>query len=400
MVRRCNNVGVRIYVDIIINHMAADHAVALGTGGSTADPFARHFPAVPYTALDFNPGCSIYNWNDPHEIRNCELVGLRDLDQGRPWVRDRINDFLNHLIEIGVAGFRVDAAKHMWPGDLEVIYGSVRNLNTDHGFPAGARPFITQEVIDFGGEGISRDEYRHLGTITEFRFSGEIGGVFRGYNNLRWLINWGEGWGFLPSWQALVFVDNHDNQRGHGGGGESVLNYKVARQYKMATAFTLAHPYGIVRLMSSFDFAHSDQGPPQDASGNIISPSILPDGTCGNGWVCEHRWRQIYQMVDFRNIARGTDVNNWWDNQYNQIAFSRGNRGFIAFNGQSDAFNHYLQTGLPAGRYCDIISGRNVNGYCSGATVEVGGNGFAQIVIAGNAYDGVLAIHVGSTVSI
>lgn len=59
-------------------------------------------------------------------------------------------EFLNKLIDLGVAGFRVDAAKHMWPEDLKAIYSSVKNLNTDFGFPKNARPYIYQEVIDLG----------------------------------------------------------------------------------------------------------------------------------------------------------------------------------------------------------------------------------------------------------
>ena len=41
--------------------------------------------------------------------------------------------------------------------------------------------------------------------------------------------NWGEGWGLMPSDRALVFVDNHDNQRGHGAGGSSILTFWDAR---------------------------------------------------------------------------------------------------------------------------------------------------------------------------
>ena len=55
---------------------------------------------------------------------------------------------MGDTINLGVAGFRVDACKHMWPGDLEVIYGGLPNLNIRSGFRAGARPFIAQEVID------------------------------------------------------------------------------------------------------------------------------------------------------------------------------------------------------------------------------------------------------------
>ena len=64
----------------------------------------------------------------------------------------------------------------------------------------------------------------------------------------------GEGWAFLPSDHALVFVDNHDNQRGHGGGGDSILTFRLAKLYKMAQAFNLAWPYGVTRVMSSYNW--------------------------------------------------------------------------------------------------------------------------------------------------
>ncbi|CAD7011290.1 unnamed protein product [Ceratitis capitata] len=115
MVRRCNNVGVRIFVDVVFNHMTGDNVNARGTGGSTADPSNKSFPAVPYSNLDFHPTCSINNYNDKYEVRNCELVGLKDLDQSKSWVQDRVVDFLNHLISLGVAGFRVDAASICGP---------------------------------------------------------------------------------------------------------------------------------------------------------------------------------------------------------------------------------------------------------------------------------------------
>ncbi|EDS43918.1 alpha-amylase B [Culex quinquefasciatus] len=394
MVRRCNQVGVRIYVDIVINHMAA--MSGQGTGGSSVN--GLNFPAVPFGPNDFNPHCEIYNYNDPYQVRNCWLVGLPDLALGTQWVRDRIVDLMNKVSGYGVAGFRVDAVKHMWPGDLQHIYGRLNNLPTDHGFPAGAKPFLTQEVIDLGGEAISRDEYTHLGTVTEFRFSAQIGRVFRGYDRLSHLTNWGEGWGFLPSHLALVFVDNHDNQRGHGAGGSDVLTHKIPKNYKMASAFMLAHPYGIPRIMSSFFFNDGDQGPPQDGGGNLVPPSINADDSCGNGWACEHRWRQIYNMVGFRNAVSGTGINDWWDNGANQMAFCRGGRGFVAFNLEGYDLNQSLQTCLPAGDYCDVISGNKVSGGCTGTVVHVGGDGRANIHISAHGDDGVLAIHANSRV--
>jgi alpha-amylase len=389
MTRRCNDVGIRIYADVVINHMNARQGS--GTGGSSANVGSLQWPSVPFGPPDFNYDCAITNYNDPIMVRNCRLVGLPDLNQGVPWVREKIKGFLNHLISLGVAGFRVDAVKHMWPGDLQAIYNSLDNLNTNYHFAPGLRAFITQEVIDLGGEAISKYEYNHLGTVTEFRHSAEIGRLFRGNNRLTHMINWGEGWGFLPSQDALVFVDNHDNQRGHGAGGGDVLTHKLGKNYKMATAFMLAHPYGIQRIMSSFYFDDGDQGPPHDGAGNLVSPN--PDGLCGNGWVCEHRWRQIYQMVHFRNVVRGTGINDWWSNGHNQIAFCRGGRGFIAFNIQGSDLSQNLQTCLSAGTYCDIISGSKEGGSCTGKSVSVGGDGRANIFIGHNEFDGVLAIH-------
>lgn len=53
----------------------------VGTAGSTANYHTKEFPAVPYSALDFHDTCELIDYNDPIAVRNCELVGMRDLDQ-------------------------------------------------------------------------------------------------------------------------------------------------------------------------------------------------------------------------------------------------------------------------------------------------------------------------------
>jgi len=52
-----------------------------------------------------------------------------------------------------------------------------------------------------------------------------------------------------------------------------------------------------------------------------------------------------------------------------------------------------FQTCLPAGTYCDVISGSKSNGVCTGKTVIVGSDRKADIVILHDEEDGVLAIH-------
>ncbi|CAK9827439.1 Alpha-amylase-related protein [Anthophora retusa] len=390
MVARCNHAGVRIYVDAILNHMSGNWQNAHGVGNSKANTYELQYYAVPYTASDFHKPCAVSNYKDPVNVRNCELTGLHDLDQGKEYVRQKMVEFLNGVIDAGVAGFRIDAAKHMWPADLNIIYSRLNNLNTVHGFPANSRPYIYQEVIDYGQEPISKREYNKIAAVIEFAYAHEIINSFQGHNLLKWFVNWGEKWNLLPSSDALVFIDNHDTQRDSG----EVLTYKSSKLYKMAVAFMLAHPYGTPKVMSSYDFNNRDQGPPQDNNQNIRSPLIRPDNTCGNGWICEHRWRQIYNMVGFRNIVKGTSVDKWWDNGSNQIAFCRGNRGFVAINGDKYDLKATLMTCLPAGQYCDVISGSLVNGRCTGKVVNVQNNSNAYVEITQQDYDGALAIHV------
>ncbi|KAK7084372.1 Pancreatic alpha-amylase 2a5 [Halocaridina rubra] len=411
MVTRCNNVGVRIYVDAVINHMSGGWPQGtVGTGGSSFDSGSQSYPGVPFSGFDFNDAnCNtasgnIENYGDANQVRNCKLVGLNDLNQGSDYVRGKIIEFMNRLIGFGVAGFRVDASKHMWPGDMQAIFDSLDNLRNDV-FGANARAFIFQEVIDLGGEAISAEEYVGNGRVTEFRYGKFLGEAFRGNNQLKWLSDFGEGWGMTDRANALVFIDNHDNQRGHGAGGDMILTFRVDRLYKMGTAYMLAWPYGFTRIMSSYYWDQNivdgqDQndwiGPPMDGNENIIGATINADGTCGGGWICEHRWRQITNMVEFRNVAHGTDMNDWWDNGSNQIAFCRGNKGFIAINGDGSDLTQTLQTCLSAGTYCDVISGGLENGSCTGKSVTVNADGTAYIELLTSEMDGVLAIHANS----
>ncbi|XP_011300849.1 alpha-amylase [Fopius arisanus] len=396
MVRRCNAADVRIYVDVVVNHMTGDANPARGVDGSTAEPSLKSYPAVPFTSADFHRTCAISNYQNATEVRDCELSGLHDLDQSKEHVRAAIVEYMDRITDLGVAGFRIDAAKHMWPQDLRIIYSRLKNLSVSAGFPRNSRPFIYQEVIDLGNEGVKKAEYTDFGRVIEFNFGIVLGNMFRGLEPLKDLKNWGNGWGLLPSGDALVMIDNHDNQRGHGAGGATILTYKDARIYKMATAFELAHPYGTTRIMSSYSFTDPSVGPPADSDGTIISPKIT-NNVCTNGWICEHRWHQIYQMVIFRNVAKRSPVENWWDNGNNQISFSRGRLGFIAINGETEDLRGNLTTGLPAGKYCDVISGEVRGNKCTGKTIEVTENGKAFIEIPANADDGVLAIHIGRT---
>ncbi|XP_021961755.1 alpha-amylase 1 [Folsomia candida] len=408
MVRRCNNVGVRIIVDCVINHMTHRTTAGLGTAGSSFNSANKQYPTVPYGPQDFHnaehcPTASgdIENHQDPVESRNCELGGLRDLNQGISSVREKITAFMNYLIDFGVAGFRIDAAKQIWPQDMQSIADGLKDLAWQHGFPPGSRPFIFQEIIILGEEPMAGSDYFGSGRATEFKYGLYLGEALFGRRQLKDLANIGEPAGMYPSDYAMSFVDNHDNQRGHGAGGTNIVSHLQPKLYKIANAFMLAWPYGQAKVMSSYvwsgDDADSWVGPP-NTDGATDDVVITPEETCTNGWVCEHRWRQIKTMVAFRNLVGNAPVQNWWDNGNNQISFCRGNLGFIALNNEGSDLDRDLQTCLPAGDYCDITTAEIVNGACTGRKITVGGDGLARVFISGGDEELVFATHVNAKV--
>ena len=205
-----------------------------------------------------------------------------------------------------MAGFRVDASKHMWPKELEAIQNEINDVNASV-FPPNTKPFIYHEVIDMSNEPIKGQHYSHMGRVCDFRYCTKIREkiYYNSINGLRSVYD--PGWGMLPPEDAFIFVDNHDNQRGHGASGH-VLSFKDPPKYRRGVAFTLANDYGYPRVMSSYQFDEHRQGPPHHADYTTKNVPINADGSCGEGWVCEHRWRAISAMVGFAKAVQGTNV--------------------------------------------------------------------------------------------
>ncbi|MDK1286341.1 alpha-amylase [Pseudoalteromonas umbrosa] len=363
MVSRCKAAGVDIYVDAVINHMA--HGSGTGVAGSQFGN--KQYPI--YSPNDFHQTCAInpedYG-NNPWRVQHCELVGLHDLDTDAPYVQSQLANYLNDLLDIGVAGFRLDASKHMPANDIGDILGKLNKQSV-----------VFQEVIDQGGEAVQASEYFQNGLVTEFKYSIKLSETFK-TGQLAWLKSFGEQWGFMPSYKAVVFSDNHDNQRGHGGAG-SIVTFHDGKLYELANVFMLAYPYGYPKVMSSYEF-NGDT----DAGGPTVPVHQGNNLNCNaQQWQCEHRKPFIAGAMRFRNHTNEDwSVQNWWDNGNNQIAFSRGNLGFVAINRESNNMNVRLATGLPAGTYCDELSGGKSAGYCNGRSITVDGDGSAQISLS------------------
>ncbi|MET7615372.1 carbohydrate-binding module family 20 domain-containing protein [Streptomyces sp. NPDC005408] len=346
MVNTCHAAGVKVVVDSVINHMAS--ASGTGTGGSSYEKYT--YPGI-YSGADMDDcRANITNYQDRANVQNCELVGLADLDTGEDYVRGRIAAYLNDLLTLGVDGFRIDAAKHMPAADLANIKSRLSNPGV----------YWKQEAIYGAGEAVSPSEYLGNGDVQEFRYARSLKQVFNN-ENLAYLKNYGEGWGFMESGKSAVFVDNHDTER-----GGDTLNYKDGANYTLANVFMLAWPYGAPDVHSGYEWSDKDAGPPNGGTVNACY---------SDGWKCQHAWREIASMVAFRNTARGQAVTDWWDNGADQIAFGRGSKAYVAINHEGSSLTRTFQTSLPAGDYCDVQSGRGVTVNGSGQfTATLGSN--------------------------
>ncbi|MFD3328899.1 carbohydrate-binding module family 20 domain-containing protein [Streptomyces sp. NPDC058701] len=355
MVDTCHAAGVKVVADSVINHMAASDGT--GTGGSSYTKYG--YPGI-YSGADMDDcRATISNYQDRGNVQNCELVQLADLDTGEAYVRGRIAGYLNDLLSLGVDGFRIDAAKHMPAADLADIKSRLTNPGV----------YWKQEAIFGAGEAVGPAEYLGSGDVQEFRYARDLGRIFRS-ENLAYLKNFGEAWGYMPAGRSGVFVDNHDTER-----GGDTLSYKNGSAYTLANVFMLAWPYGSPDVHSGYEWTDKDAGPPNGGAVNACHT---------DGWKCQHSWREISSMVAFRNAARGQAVTHWWDNGGDQIAFGRGSKAYVAINHEGSALTRTFQTSLPAGDYCDVQSGR---------TVAVGGSGqFTATLGAGTA----VALHVNA----
>ncbi|MFG2724931.1 alpha-amylase family protein [Streptomyces canus] len=356
MVSTCHAAGVKVVVDTVINHMSAGSGT--GTGGSSYTKY--NYPGL-YSSYDMDDCTStITDYTNRANVQNCELVGLADLDTGEEYVRATIAGYLNSLLGYGVDGFRIDAAKHIPATDLANIKSRLSNPSV----------YWKQEVIHGSGEAVQPTEYTGNGDVQEFRYAYDLKRVFNN-ENLAYLKNYGEGWGYMNSSVAGVFVDNHDTER-----NGSTLNYKDGANYTLANVFMLAYPYGAPDINSGYEWSDTDAGPPNNGSVNACWQ---------DGWKCQHAWPEILRMVAFRNATRGESVSNWWDNGGDAIAFGRGAKGYVAINHESSSLSRTYQTSLPAGTYCNVQNNTSVTVGSNGQFTATLGSNTALAIYAGKA---------------
>ena len=336
MVAACGEAGVDVIADAVINHMAG---VDGGTGVAGTDFTHYEYPGL-YSEDDFHDcpmtaSGDIENYSDQQQVQECELVNLADLDTGSETVRDTIAAYLNDLTELGVAGFRIDAAKHMSATDVEAIVGRL-----------DGEPLIISEVIRGGGEPIQPEDYLDAGAVFAFQVAKDISGLVPGGAIAKALeLRDGE----VPSEQAFTFITNHDTER-----NGQTLTSKDGDQFRVATALLLGIDYGTPVVYSGYSFSNRDAGAPQtDGRVDDVACAEPAEDPADGAWLCQHR--DVAGLAEWAAVVGDAPVENLWREGY-AVAFDRGDRGLIAVNDTSTPVTATLTTNLPDGAYCDAAA--------------------------------------------
>lgn len=340
LLNKCHqdNFKIRVYADLIINHMANESREdRLNFPGEAELQKYREQPNLYeknrlygdlsqglFSADDFNQQGTIIDFLNRGEVQFKDLGGLPDL-KDNDWVLQQQREMLTALIEMSFDGFRIDAIKHITKRMLDnftnrelvgdkYLFGEVLTGN-DRDEDIFIKPFLRETWI-------SGYDFPLFQTIREaFSFGGSLRRLAHPEN---------EG-NALPYNRAVTFVVNHDIPHNDGFRG-----WILDRQDEyLAYVYILGKDGGVPLIYSDHDESN--------------------DGG---------RWENILQRPDLSNIIRfhnavhGQEMVILYESD-TVLVFRRGNMGIVAINkGGTESWVNFNTWGLKnPGNYTDLIGG-------------------------------------------
>jgi alpha-amylase len=330
MVDALNAQGVAVYADIVLNHMANERSASTSFPGTSAlNSYASNSSYWNNQKLfgnlsdglfgsgDFNPASCIQDYNDVWQVQNWRLcggsgdTGLPDLNPNS-WVVTQQRSYLQALKNMGVKGFRVDAAKHM----------SAYHLNQIFTASIKSGLYIFGEIITSGGSG-SLDYDRFLSPY--LRDTDHKAYDFALFNSIRNAFGFG---GSLSSLSNPVAV------------GQALQNDR-------AVTFTVTHD---IPLNAGFRYQIMNTTDEQLAYAFVLGrdggkPLIFSDstGTDSNRWVNAYKAAPIANMIKFHNRTQGQAMEVLAANSC-AILFRRGEEGIVGINKCGNQENFSVNT--------------------------------------------------------
>jgi pullulanase/glycogen debranching enzyme len=349
MIKACNEAGVKVFADAVFNQRPND---GVGLGGST---YGNNSYPDGFNDGDFHHnGCSVSNYSDEWNVRQCALLGMTDTATDNSSTQDKIADFLVKLMGMGVYGFRIDAAKHMHYNDINAIMEKTEAK-------AGKRPPIYMEVIGNSKEApdIQPNKYTFIdnSVVTDFSYVDRMKEIFDN-GDYGSALTFGLA---VDSDNAEVFVNNHDDEYHRCSAGSCSMGTQGNPKYNLAQSWLAVWPKGKVRqIYSGYKFNSHDPAGPISAD------------RCQGGWLCQHRVPFVLNAPRFARATRGEAVSTSGFSD-NVLWFNRGSKGFYAMNTSGGEVTKSFNVTMADGTYCDILGATDPKNNPCGSDITVSG---------------------------
>ena len=203
--------GIDIIIDLVINHTSDQHPWYISARSSTSDPYRDY-----------------YIWNGSTAYESF-VGGMKDLNFKNPEVVEEVKTIMDYWLDLGVTGFRIDAAMHLIESVNPTYDNSILLLNLNaHIKREYPHSFVVSEVFNYNIDLVA-DYY--IGSDSLFNFyqaqnvwdkigNGNsrylfVNNLNRSYNAFRAINE-----NFIDS----PFLSNHDVDRIASMGGFSQYN--------------------------------------------------------------------------------------------------------------------------------------------------------------------------------
>jgi alpha-amylase len=352
-----HKIGIKIYADLVLNHMANESRPdRLNFPGEAELKLYKEKPDYfeenrlygdlskgLFSPWDFNQAGEIEGgeWSDRGAVQYQNLSGLPDLKDS-DWVLKQQLLMVKALMEMGFDGFRIDAIKHL-------TERMVDSLADD---PTARSKFWFGEVLT----GSDRDEDVFLDPFLretwiaayDFPLFQTIREAFGFGGSLRALAAPENQGNALPWNRSVTFVVNHDIPHNDGFRFWLLDN----QDEHLAYAYILGRDGGVPLI-------YSDNNESKHASDK-------------NRWLDLYKRPDLVSMIQFHNAVHGQPMKVLYETD-TVLVFRRGEKGIVAINKSGAMQSAVFSTwGLKnPGRYRDLL-----HPY----TMDLSGNKFSLLV--------------------
>lgn len=200
LIDQAEAVGIKIVIDLVINHTSDQHPWFISARSSTSSPYRDY-----------------YIWNGGNAYESF-VGGMKDLNFDNPAVVQEIKDIMDFYLEMGVHGFRIDAAKHIFEGMNADWRNTLMLLELNQHIKAAyPNSFVVSEVFEYNYD-LFADYF--IGSDSVFNFHAAINIWDKiGLGNSRYLLvsNINRGYNAFrdinPDFVDSPFIGNHDLDR-------------------------------------------------------------------------------------------------------------------------------------------------------------------------------------------